>query len=325
MSRPVCLITGATGAIGPSVVTALSGLYDVRTLTRHAPDPRFFPVPVTALTGDICDPSVVRRAADGAAVIVHLAALLHVANPAPSMKAEYERVNVGGTSAVLEAARVVGAGRVVLMSTIAVYGYGSRGLLDEASPTAPTTFYGRTKLDAERLALDARRADGQPLAAVLRAAAVYGPRIKGNYQRLVHALARRRFVPIGPGTNRRTLVHEADLASASVLAARHPRAAGRVFNVTDGEPHPLREIIAAICDALGRRSPRWHAPVGPIRAVLGAASLVNPRFSNLLEKYLEEVAVDGTRLRRELGFAPALGLREGWRTTVEEMRRAGTL
>lgn len=325
MRRPVCLVTGATGAIGPGVVSALAATHDIRTLSRSHPEPGLFFGRVTAFIGDVSDPETVRRAAAGANVIVHLAALLHLVDPPPSMRGEYERINVEGTAAVVAAATSERVSRVVLMSTIAVYGHEAQVRLDEESPTRPATFYGQTKLAAEGIALAARRADGAPLATVLRAAAVYGPRVKGNYQRLVHALDRWRFVPVGRGDNLRTLVFEADLASATALAARHPAAAGRVYNVSDGTPHRLREIIVAICVALGRRPPRLHAPVGPVRAAVRAASLFDRRLPRMLDKYLEEVAVDASRIQAELGFRPKFGLREGWYATVEEMRRRGKL
>jgi UDP-glucose 4-epimerase len=325
VSRPVCLVTGATGAIGPAVVAAISVTHDVQTLSRRPPDPALFQVPVRSFTGDITQADAVRRAAVGAEVIIHLAALLHVVDPPPAMRAEYERVNVEGTRVVLDAARREGVSRVVLMSTIAVYGYAGRSLLDEESPTVPDTLYGETKLAAERLGLDSTGDAGQRLVTVLRSAAVYGPRVKGNYQRLVTALARRRFVPIGKGENLRTVIFENDLAAAAALVARHPAAAGRIYNVSDGKPHPLSEIIAAMATALGRRPPRWHVPVMPVRAALRAAAVIDRRLPRALDKYLETVAVDGSRIQHELGFHPAVGLFDGWRLTIDAMRREGRL
>ena len=79
----------------------------------------------------------------------------------------------------------------------------------------PDTFYAQTKLAAEQIVLNARRAEGQPLGTVLRLGAVYGSRIKGNYRQLLKALAKRRFVPIGQGQNRRTLVYDRDEAHCS--------------------------------------------------------------------------------------------------------------
>ena len=325
MSRPVCLVTGATGAIGPGVVAAMAATHQVRTLSRRPPDPVLFRVPVEAFTGDVTDAETVRRAMNGADVVIHLAALLHIVDPEPGMRAEYERINVAGTRTVIDAAKQKGVGRVVLMSTIAVYGYGGGQLLDEDSPASPDTLYGQTKRAAEGVALAARRTDDGPLATVLRSAAVYGPRVKGNYQRLVTALARRRFVPIGRGENMRTLIYEDDLAAAAALAAVHPAAAGRVYNVSDGMPHRLSEIVDAIALALDRRPPRWHVPVAPVRAALRVASLIDRRLPRMLDKYLEAAAVDASRIRRELGFQPATDLVDGWRRTVERMRREGRL
>jgi hypothetical protein len=45
----------------------------------------------------------------------------------------------------------------------------------------------------------------------------------------------------------------------------------------------------------------------------------------MLDKYLEEIAVDASRITAELGFRPRTGLVEGWTATVAEMRRSGRL
>jgi nucleoside-diphosphate-sugar epimerase len=323
--RPVCLVTGATGAIGPAVVNALGDTFEIRTLTRRPPETGMFRVPATPFTGDVSDIATVRRAAERAQVIVHLAALLHIVGPSDSLRSEYERINIGGTQAVIDAATIEGVSRVVFLSSIAVYGSASHGVLTEDSEAHPDTLYGVSKLAAERIVTSARTLDGAPLSTVLRSAAVYGPRVKGNYQRLVRALARHRFVPIGAGDNLRTLVFEDDLAAATALVARHSAAAGRIYNVSDGRPHALRDVIAAICAALGRRPPRWHAPIAPVRAVLRAGSVFDRRLPGMLTKYLEEMAVDASRIQTEIGFQPQIRLAEGWSRTIAEMRRTGSL
>jgi len=161
----------------------------------------------------------------GVDAVVHLAALLHIVNPPPELCEKYERVDVGGTATVVDAAIAAGVKRVLLASTIAVYGPSGSRVLDEESAAAPDTFYGQTKLAAEQIVLAARRANGQPLGTVLRFGAVYGARIKGNYRRLVQALVRSRFVAVGDGSNRRTLIYHKDVARAAVLAVSQPAAA----------------------------------------------------------------------------------------------------
>jgi len=70
-----------------------------------------------------------------------------------------------------------------------VYGPSDGCVLNELSPTHPDTFYAQTRRTAEQIVLNARGADSQPLGTVLRLGAVYGSRIKGNYERLTRALA----------------------------------------------------------------------------------------------------------------------------------------
>ena len=88
--------------------------------------------------------------------------------PPPELREKYEHVNVGGTATVVEAAIKAGVKRVVLFSTIAVYGQSGGHVLNEMSPTHPDTFYAQTKLAAEQIVLNAKGADGQPLGTVLR-------------------------------------------------------------------------------------------------------------------------------------------------------------
>ncbi|MHB8770710.1 MAG: NAD-dependent epimerase/dehydratase family protein [Syntrophales bacterium] len=326
------LVTGATGAVGPRVVAALAEAgCRVRTLSLDPPPADLWPADVEATVGDVTDRTAVQAAMQGIDAVVHLAALLHVVDPAPSLRSAYERINVGGTALVSEAAREAGVRRLVLFSTIAVYGASAGGILTEDSPPRPDSFYAETKVAAEGIVRAARRDDGGPLGTVLRLGAVYGSRIKGNYRRLLQALARGRFVPLGPGLNRRTLVYDRDVGSAAVLAALHPAAAGGVFNVTDGRIHTMGAIIATLCEALGRVPPRVTLPIGPARRVAGlledGARLFgrpSPIVRATIDKYAEDVAVDGSRLC-SLGFAPRYDLAAGWRETVAEMRQAGDL
>jgi nucleoside-diphosphate-sugar epimerase len=300
--------------------------YRVRVLSRRTPEPSLFSLPVEVVRGDITDLGSVAKAAQGVNVVFHLAARLHEPGASAELKGQYEDVNVVGTRNVVESASQAGVGRIVFFSTICVYGATSGRLADESTPPRPDSIYAETKLQAERLAQGSRASDGRPLVSILRMAAVYGPRMKGNYLRLAQALAKGRFVPIGAGENRRTLVHERDAVEAALMAAEHPEAGGRVFNVTDGAVHAFREILVAMSTGLGRRPPRLAVPEGLAR---GAARIVDgissalgrgTRAGALLGKYLEDVAVAGILIERELGFTPHVDLRAGWQDALAPMR-----
>lgn len=296
----LALVTGATGAIGPTLVEELLAAgWRVRVLVRVG----FERTDVEIAAGDITDRSAVDRAMRGVDVVFHLAAKLHIENPGPELAPEYERVNVGGTRNVVMAARKYGT-RIVFFSTIAVYGYSERRVITDETEPRPETMYAKTKLAAEELVLAAG-------GTVLRLGAVYGARVKGNYRTLLNAISRGRWINVGKGANRRTLVFERDVAAAAVAVAGHPNAAGRTYNVTDGESHTVAEIIAAISEALGRRPPRLRIPVWLARL---AGTLLGRRAA--VDKYLEEVIVTSVRIQQEIGFTPKWNLRAGWRETV---------
>jgi len=332
-NNAIVLVTGATGAVGPRVVQALSAVgYQVRTLSLDQPPKGQWPGNVETRIGDVTDADAVQAAVQGADAVIHMAALLHIVNPLPSLRARYEQINVGGTECVLRESIRAGVRRVVLFSTIAVYGDSRGQILSEDSPANPVSFYARTKRAAEELVLQARGASGQYLGAVLRMGAIYGSKIKGNYRKLLQSLASGWFVPLGDGSNRRTLVYDKDAAQAAVLAMQHEAAAGGLFNVSDGHYWMTNDIMAAMCQALNRRSPRFALPVKPIRQGIGLVEdmahlvgLRSPVGRATVDKYIEDIAVNSERIRARLGFVPEYNLMAGWRETVQEMRAAGEL
>ncbi len=122
------------------------------------------------------------------------------------------------------------------------------------------------------------------------------------------------------------------MAQAALLAAEAPQAAGQRYNVTDGHFHTLQDIILEMCHALNRRPPRFHLPVNPIRHlaglsedVMGMLNRKSPISRSAIEKYTEEIAVDGRRIQEQLGFTPQFDMATGWKETVAEMRRIGDL
>ena len=291
--------------------------WSVRALCRRAAPQ---PDGVVVVIADVLDHEAVRRAAESVDVVFHLAA--RVDSLSTPHDDGMRRVNVEGTASVVNAARAEGVGRVVYLSSTAVYGPTSGSPVDERCTPAPESEYARTKLEAERIAL----CEGAGV--VLRAAAVYGPHAPGRY------LALARFHRYGllqlVGGNRRTLVFEADLADAAIVAARHPAAGGRIFNVTDGAVHSLAAVTSAIRAALGRTAPALRVPVEWPASLVGlVAGRGDPSsrgaIVSAIRKLAEDSAVDGSAIGRELGFAPSWPLEAGWRATIDAWRAAGRL
>ena len=306
-------VTGATGAVGPALVSRLLDEgYRVRALVRPGREPRL-PAGVEPVTGYLDDDAAIAEGVAGADVVFHLAALLHVNAPGPELALRYLDVNVRGTERLLEAARGAGVARFVFFSTINAYGPSDGGApWRESDPVRPLTPYARTKAEAEQRVL------AEPGGVVLRLAAVYGPGMRGNYRTLAVLLARGLPVLPGTGSNRRTLVHRDDVASAALLAAEHPAATGNVFNVTDGDIHAFDEIVRAVQRAAGRRPGVRYLPAAPLLALARVA-----RVSHLVERVTEDVAVSGERIQHALGFVPRVPLDAGWRDVLRSFGREG--
>lgn len=325
----LALVTGGTGALGLGLVQHLADAgFAVRVIARHPPPLGIFPQNVELIIGDIGQRECMRKALEGVKFVFHLAARLHLANPATELLPEYRRVNVEGTRCVVNECLVAGVVRLVYFSTISVYGPTLGTCADEGTLPHPDNIYGQTKLEGENLVLAARNLHtGSPLGVILRMAAIYGPRMKGNYPRLLNALSRGMFVPVGRGDNRRTLVYEDDAIRAALLAVQHPKAAGGIYNVSDGAIHSLRDIIETICIVIGRRPPRFYVPARPARwlaqGVDGLTKLAGRplKLTATIDKFIEDVAVRAELIRQVMGFQPAFGLEKGWREAIAAWRQ----
>ena len=312
------LVTGATGAIGPKLVHELLRRgWTVKVLVRD--QTKLSSTGAEPVLCDLTAPQNLESAMKEVDTVFHLAAKLHINSPSASLKSEYKSINVEATSRLLDAASSANVSRFIFFSTINVYGPSAPGQCwDEDARLNPDSIYAETKIEAEELV---KKFPGN---SVLRMAAVFGPGMKGNYVKLVQALKRGRFFFVGDGLNRRSLIYVDDSCSAAILAAEEAQSAGRIYNVTDGSTPTLRNIVEEICGALQRRVPSIKMPLGLARisssSVDGILKLAGrPRFRNMVEKLVEDVAVNGSRIQSEIGFKPACSQADGWKAVVESM------
>ena len=162
------LVTGAAGFIGSHAVDLfraagheVQGL-DSLTPAVHSGRPDYLPDNFELAVGDVRDPAAVRRAVAGADVVCHQAALVGLGVDLADLPA-YSDVNVTGTAVLLEAMGRSGVSRLVLASSMVVYGEGATTAL--AWPGAPRTAHpGRPVRGPVRAALPAMRpgAERQP-------------------------------------------------------------------------------------------------------------------------------------------------------------------
>ncbi|MFJ8668554.1 NAD-dependent epimerase/dehydratase family protein [Streptomyces sp. NPDC093600] len=252
MSPTRIVLTGATGFVGSHVLRGLAAAHEtdpgitVRALARTAPESR--PAPgVTWTPADLTDPASLRGVMSGADVLVHLASRIS------GDEAQCAAVNVEGTTALVDEAVRCGVGRVVHLSTTAVYGAGPhRGIAVNEITPAPVSAASRTRLLGETPALAAG-------GIVLRPGLVLGAGDRWVVPALAELLDR---VPArwDGGRGLLSLVDVNDLARLITTLATTPHApASGIYHASHPEPVNNGELMAqlAALDVLPPTEDDW--------------------------------------------------------------------
>ncbi len=288
------LVTGGAGFIGCHVVQALLARgYEVRVLdslieqvhSRGAPRNPILDA-VEFVRADVRDLDRVTDALDGVDSVIHLAAEVGVGQSMYAID-RYVSVNDQGTAVLFQALIDRPVERVVVASSMSIYGEGlyrtangqivedaarQSGAWDpigpDGAPMAPlatpewkrpnlASVYALTKFVQERLTLTVAPAYGMQGVA-LRLFNVYGPgqALSNPYTGVLAIFASRflngeRPVVFEDGEQRRDFVHVDDVARGFLLALEHPDAAGQVFNIASGRDVSILEVGRALADAMG--------------------------------------------------------------------------
>lgn len=327
------LVTGATGFTGGHLATALARRgQSVRALVRPRSLARFqasdaAAAGVAAIEGDLASPDALGRACAGVEVVYHIAATYREAG---QPDAAYRAVNVEGTRHLLQAATAAGVRRVVHCSTGGVHGHIAHPPANEDAPFNPGDIYQETKLEAEQLARDFGLREGLDVV-VARPIGIHGPG-DTRFLKMFRGLARGRFPMLGSGQAFYHLTYIDDLVEGFRLCGEVPAAAGRTYILAGERYTTLKELVALVAEELGVAPPRIHLPVWPVWLAGLACELVcvplriePPLYRRRVDFYTKSRAFDITRARTELGYRPAVDLREGIRRTVAWYRAHGML
>jgi len=292
------LITGGAGFIGSHVADHLLGRgYQVRALDSLVEQvhgsgkrPDYLNTEVELQVGDVRDPTAVNRALDGVDYVVHFAARVGVGQSMYEI-AEYTSVNGTGTAVLLEAMLDRPVAKLLVASSMSVYGEGryvsrgrempaverdaaqlERGHWDPRGPRGerlepvPTperkrvslsSIYALNKYEQERMCLLFGSSYDVPTVA-LRFFNVYGPyqALSNPYTGVLAIFAGRLLNGKPPlifedGQQRRDFVHVSDVARACALALAGHAADGQVVNVASGNSYSVCEIAERLAQVMG--------------------------------------------------------------------------
>ena len=329
------LITGGAGFIGSNlvqhalvhtadrlvVVDKLTYAGSLLNLEQPLKDPR-----VGFVRADIADRAVMTRvfAEERPDAVLNLAAETHVDRSIDSPRAFVE-TNVVGTFVLLETARQFVATlsptererfRFLHVSTDEVYGtLGSSGQFSEETPYAPNSPYAASKASADHLVRAYFHTYGLPVL-ITNCSNNYGP-----YQfpekliplMMLNGLEGRPLPIYGDGGHVRDWLHVDDHCAGILLVLRKGRA-GEKYNVGGGNERTNLQIVDRICEVLEALRPARSNPAFKFARVAGYRALKT--FVPDRPGHDRRYAIDASKIRRELGWAPRCAFEDGLEATA---------
>ena len=298
------LITGAAGFLGSALANRLAreghqvrGIDDLST-----GDPQALSPDVLFTRGDVNDRPKLWTLLQEVDCVYHLAARVLVAESILYPR-EYNAANVGGTVSLMEAMRDVGVGRVVLISSGAVYGDHAVQPLREDSSPDPHSPYAVSKLAAEFYVRTIGDLWGIETVS-LRVFNAYGPgqHLPASHPPVIpnflrQAVRNGTLVVHGDGNQTRDYVFVDDVVNAMVSAATAPTVDRSVINVGSGTETSLRELVNLVLKVANSNAEVIYSP------------RTDPGVSRM--------CADLSLAREKLGYQPRTSLADGLRMTLE--------
>ena len=250
-------VTGAGGFIGSHLAEALAKRgCNVRALVRYNSGGAtgwLEPADNIAIhAGDLRDAIGMRKLIEGCDVIFHLGALIGIPYSYRAPDA-YVDVNVKGTLNVLEAAREIGAKKILITSTSEVYGTARFVPITEDHPLQPQSPYSASKIGADNLALSFFHSFATPVA-IARPFNTYGPRQSARAiipTIIGQILSGRRTLLLGSLHPTRDFNFVADTVAGMIAIAESDASAGEVINLGSNFEISIADTAKAIAKQLG--------------------------------------------------------------------------
>lgn len=293
------LVTGASGFIGRALVKHLerSDGDRVWSLSRKPAKESSNEISIDLLERDLELPAVRR--------VFHLAGAAHSRPRTSEDRRRFYEINVDGLRNLLDGLDSRPPVEFVLASTVAVYGAEEGIEIAESRPLAADDPYGDSKRIAEEVVAEWAERRSVVLT-IARLPLVAGPEAPGNFGAMIRALRNGKYLGVGDGSARRSMILVDDLARALPLMSGTPG----VFHVNDGLHPSFRELERALVSALDRSAPlRLPLAVARVAAQVGstAESVLRrsmPFNRNVLTKMTATLTFSNQKFRETFDWRP---------------------
>ncbi len=235
----------------------------------------------------------------------------------------YYDVNVKGLQNVIEALESRGIKKILFTSSAAVYGL-DKVNPKEDSPKDPFSHYGKSKWQAEQLLQEwyLKDPDHRSLT-IIRSAVIFGEGNKGNVHNLLLQIASGKFLMIGKGNNKKSMVYVGNAAAFLKYCIDTATIGYRIFNYVDSPDLTMNELVTQVEESLGKklppiRLPYWFGMLGGIGFdFLGL--ITGKKFaitSVRIKKFCATTQFDASAAHAT-GFKPPFSMAEGLDRTLK--------
>lgn len=321
------LVTGATGFLGKYVVKELvTEGYFVRAFGRNeAVGQSLVSDQVEFFKGDLSSKQAVEEACKGVEMVVHAGALSTVWGPWES----FYQANVLGTQHVLEACRTNKIRRLVYVSSPSIYA-APKDQIDIKEEDAPAENHLNNYIKSKLLSEKLFPAYPDVPSIILRPRGLFGVGDTSILPRVLK-LSQKIGIPlIKEGKQLMDMTCVENVALAIALALKADQAGGQVYNITNGEPTPFKELIEEALQGLGLPIRYKKLPaflLGCLASSLEVLYRVLPlkgeppltRYTYYLLRYSQ--TLDISKAREELGYEPRISIKEGIAQYVQDYRK----
>lgn len=284
------LFTGASGFVGQNVRPLLREKYIVKTLGRKKAD---------IVANIAIEKPEIRESFD---VVFHAAGKAHTVPNTREEKQVFFDVNYKGTVNLCEALEQSFVPKAfIYISTVLVYGVDNGWNITEQHPLNGSTPYASSKIKAERYLTEWCAKNGVILG-IIRPSLIAGPNAPGNLGAMVNGMKTGKYLSIGGGTARKSVLMAQDIARLIPLLAEK----GGVYNVCDDTQPSFRELEATISKQLNKKQPKSipyfiAKSMALVGDLLGSKAPIN---SLKLKKITESLTFSNEKAIRELGWKP---------------------
>jgi UDP-glucose 4-epimerase len=301
------LITGGAGFLGTALAnTLITQGHTVRVVDdESAGDRTHLNASVHFTRGDVNDVPKLWSLLQGVDCVYHLAARVSVSESVLYPR-DYNAVNVGGTVALIQAARDAGARRLVFASSGAIYGEHITPNVKEESAPNPMSPYAVSKLAAEHYVNTIGALWGIDTV-ILRIFNTYGPgqQLRASHPPVVPALLRQALgggsiIVHGDGRQQRDFVYVDDVVRALIATATASTVNRLTIDVGSGVPTSINDIVAQVGRVLGKE-------LTPLRVSAESGGV-------------SHLCADLQRAKERLNYAPQVSLEEGLRRTIDALK-----